>query len=296
MECPKCRKDIANYSRQCGFCNATIPLGQYLLEESGVVERSAPSATTGATSARPFQRVAPRTASLGDRLIAAVLDSIVALGAAAVISVWSFKRWGVSSGVDLHLTSASLLIAGMLSATVLFVYLWLLEGWFGATLGKVIVGIRVARIGDHSGLAASAIRNALRIVDGIGFYLVGALVAGCSRMRQRLGDILAGTIVVEEMFSLSTKLLAVVLWLAALTGVGWGLPRVWCAGFSAKHPPYFADTVVQLGYTADSAFFSISGLRIDVRRDPRPSGIAPGDSSLSGDSQEMLQQERNNSQ
>jgi uncharacterized RDD family membrane protein YckC len=215
-------------------------------------------------------------------LIAAALDSVVVLGAFAIISAWSFRRWGISNGDDFRLTLASLLIAGTLSAAVRFLYLWLLEACFGATLGKIIVGIRVARTTAHSSVAAAAIRNALRIVDGIGFYMVGAIVAGCSQPRQRLGDILAGTIVVEETFATGTKLAAAVLWLAALIGAGWGLPRVCSAGFSSQPPPYFAGTVVQLGYTTDSAYLRISGLRIDLHRDPapHPNGVTTVDSSL----------------
>jgi uncharacterized RDD family membrane protein YckC len=278
MECPSCGNSLGNYRRRCRRCGATIPPGQYLLEESGVVERSAPITTA---PARRSQRPTLRTARLGDRLIAAVLDSMVVLGAFTVISAWSFRKWGISSGDEIHLTGASILMAGVLSAAVLFLYLWLLEACFGATLGKTIVGIRVARITDRSGLAASAIRNGLRIVDGIGFYLVGVIVAGCSQYRQRLGDMFAGTLVVEETFALGTKLVAVLLWLAALTGAGWGVPRVYYADFSSQPPSYFAGTVVRLGYTADSAYLCISGLRIDLHRDPAPlsNGVATVDSS-----------------
>src|SRR5512147_2677651 len=109
MECPNCGNRINTYNRRCGCCGATIPPGQYLLEESGVVKRSAPITTA---PARRLQRPTPRTASLGDRLIAAVLDSMVVLGAFTIISAWSFRRWGISNGDDLHLTSASLLMAG----------------------------------------------------------------------------------------------------------------------------------------------------------------------------------------
>lgn len=241
------------------------------------MERSAP--TTAA--ARGMQGATPRLARLGDRLIAVVLDSIVILGASAIIGAWSFRRWGISNGNDLHLTSASLLIAGTLSAAVLFIYLWILEGCFGATLGKIIVGIRVARTTANTGLAASAIRNAFRIVDGLGFYLVGAIAAGCSQFRQRLGDMFAGTVVVEEAFSAGAKLLAMVLWFGALIGAGFSLPRVCSAGFASQPPPYFANTVVKLGYTADSAYLSVSGLRIDLHRDnaTHPNGVAIVDSS-----------------
>jgi uncharacterized RDD family membrane protein YckC len=211
-----------------------------------------------------------------------MLDSVVVLGAFCIISAWSFRRWGISNGDEFCLTGAPLLIAGLLSAAVLFLYLWLLEASLGATLGKVIVGIRIVRINARSSLGASAIRNMLRIVDGIGFYVAGVIIAGCSQLRQRVGDILAGTIVVEETFPMGTKLLAVVLWLGALTVAGWGLPRVCSARFSNQPPPYIAGTVVQLGYTANSAYLRISGLRIDLRLDPVPSpnGVTTLDSSL----------------
>jgi uncharacterized RDD family membrane protein YckC len=232
-----------------------------------VVERSAPITTAPALL---WQSPTRRTASLGDRLIAAILDSMVVLGAVTVISAWSFRRWGISNGGEFRLSGASLSMAGTLSAGVLFLYLWLLEACFGATLGKIIIGIRVTRTTSHGSVAASAIRNALRIVDAIGFYAVGAIVAGCSQLRQRLGDIIAGTMVVEETFAPGAKVVAVVLWLAALTGAIWGLPRVWSAGFSNQPPRYFARTVVQLGYTADSAYLCFSGLRIDLHRDQAP--------------------------
>lgn len=264
MKCPNCGNPCNSYGRKCHRCGAAIPPLQYLLEATGVVEGSAPSATT---AARRLQRPTQRTATLGDRLIAAVLDSIVILGAFTIISVWSFRRWGVSHGDAFDLTGASLLMAGTLSTAVLFLYLWLLEACFGATLGKMIVGIRVVRTAAYSTLTACAIRNALRIVDGMGFYVVGAIIAGCSRFRQRIGDILAGTIVVEESFSPGTKLVAVLLWLAALTGVGFGLPRIFSGGFSNQPPPYFSGTVAQLGYTADSAYLCISGVRVDFHRD-----------------------------
>jgi uncharacterized RDD family membrane protein YckC len=279
MECPNCGNRINTYSRRCSCCGRTVPPGQYLLEKSGVVERSTPIAKA---TARRSPRPVPRAASLGDRLIATVFDSMVVLAASTIITAWSFKRWGTANGNELDLTSAFLLIAGALSAAVLFLYLWLLEACFGATLGKIIVGIKVARTTARSSVAASFIRNALRIVDGIGFYVVGAIVAGCSQLRQRLGDIVAGTMVVEEEFPHSAKFAAVVLWLAALTGVAWGLPRVWSTRFSSQPPPYFAGTVVQLGYTADSAYLCISGLRIELHRDavPRTNGITTVDSSL----------------
>src|SRR6185369_7006634 len=117
MDCPNCGFRINTYGRRCGRCGVTIPPGQYLLEKSGVVERSAPITAAAARSARgPTHSIA----SLGDRLIAAMLDSVVVFGAFSIISAWSFRRWSISNGDEFHLTSASLLMAGSLSAAFLF--------------------------------------------------------------------------------------------------------------------------------------------------------------------------------
>jgi uncharacterized RDD family membrane protein YckC len=94
------------------------------------------------------------------------------------------------------------------STTVDGVWLWvaaimyfaLLEGLFGDTVGKAVVGIRVTDLnGRPASWRAVVIRNVLRVIDYLpGFYLVGALVAGFSPRRQRIGDHLAGTLVVPN--------------------------------------------------------------------------------------------------
>src|SRR5205807_2216180 len=104
----------------------------------------------------------------------------------------------------------------------------------------------------------------MRIVDGFGFYLLGAVVAGCSRFRRRLGDICARTVVVEEEFGYAVKILAVVLWAGVLAGAMWSVPRI-CARNPAKQVRYLDQVVVEVGRTEKSAYFKVAGLRIDVQ-------------------------------
>lgn len=86
----------------------------------------------------------------------------------------------------------------------LFLGAWLayyvaMEAAFKATLGKMAVGVRIAAAdGSPVGIRAVLIRNGLRIVDGLLFYLVGAVAAWNSPLRQRLGDRVAGTVVVSR--------------------------------------------------------------------------------------------------
>ena len=77
-------------------------------------------------------------------------------------------------------------------------YFSLLEGLFGDTLGKALVGIKVTDLtGRPAGWRAVLIRNIFRVIDSFpGFYLLGALVARFSARHQRIGDHVARTLVV----------------------------------------------------------------------------------------------------
>jgi uncharacterized RDD family membrane protein YckC len=72
--------------------------------------------------------------------------------------------------------------------------------WSGQTVGKRIFGLRVLQeSGVRIGFWHAAMRNLARPVDRLPlFYLIGGATAFLSSRQQRLGDILAGTIVVKE--------------------------------------------------------------------------------------------------
>jgi uncharacterized RDD family membrane protein YckC len=86
-------------------------------------------------------------------------------------------------------------------AWVLYYY-FALELLTGQTLGKKVMGLRVAQTdGSPPELRQVAVRTVLRLVDGLGVYLVGLIaMLATGQRRQRLGDLAAGTIVttVEE--------------------------------------------------------------------------------------------------
>lgn len=78
-------------------------------------------------------------------------------------------------------------------------YWIVLEATIGATVGKLLLGMRVRRIGAESvGIGAALARNVLRIVDGLFLYLVGAILVWTSDSNQRLGDRVANTVVVNR--------------------------------------------------------------------------------------------------
>jgi len=73
------------------------------------------------------------------------------------------------------------------------------EAATGATLGKRLVGIRVVgEDGEHVTFSAAVVRNLLRVIDALFFYLIGFLFALASTRGQRLGDRAAHTVVVRR--------------------------------------------------------------------------------------------------
>jgi len=82
---------------------------------------------------------------------------------------------------------------------IMFAYCVVLEGLAGATLGKYLLGLRVVNInGGRAGLAKAAVRNLLRIVDGLpAFCIVGIILIWRSPEKARFGDRIAGTRVVR---------------------------------------------------------------------------------------------------
>lgn len=89
-------------------------------------------------------------------------------------------------------------LGGLAALIVALGYFAIMEGRFGQTLGKMALGIRVVREdGGTIGTREAILRTLLRIVDGIGTYFVAFVVALISDKNQRLGDMVAKTLVVR---------------------------------------------------------------------------------------------------
>ena len=229
-----------------------------MLEESGVIPIRAAARDDDDDSAPA------RLASLGDRFLAMMLDSVVVCAACALIGLWAFLKWGVVAGGEMRVTIASILIGGSLSLVFAFLYVWILEASLGSTLGKAILGIGVVNNSGRSALAASAIRNVWRLVDGLAFYLVGALVASCSKFRRRIGDLCAGTYVIEGNLSEYMRAVAVLAWLALLGGGAWALPRLYAQPKPSDPPKHFAQVVVEIGRGEKSIYMKTPNHRIEL--------------------------------
>ena len=137
------------------------------------------------------------------RFVALVIDGFVFVGISAVLGLLAGGAYSSSTSTSTSTSfDAGVQIGNgpMLGALVLFfVYYVVCEGLFGRTLGKRILGLRVVgEDGSPIFLGAAFLRNLLRIVDGLFFYLVAAISVWSSPTRQRLGDRAAHTYVVVD--------------------------------------------------------------------------------------------------
>lgn len=133
-------------------------------------------------------------AGIYSRFLAWLLDAVIVLvGTAAVLMVLNIAMMAFPG------------FASALSLVVYFLVDWgygiaLETAWSGQTVGKRVMSLRVIQeSGVRIGFYHAALRNLARPVDRLPLlYLVGGVAALVSRSHQRLGDMLAGTIVVRE--------------------------------------------------------------------------------------------------
>ena len=125
------------------------------------------------------------------RVVAGIVDlAIVAVGAAAILFAGDALSGDASE------------VRGALFAVILgwaLYYYFALESGDGQTIGKKLMKLRVVRAdGSPAGMREVAVRTVLRVVDGAGAYIVGLIVMlATGEKRQRIGDLAAGTVVVD---------------------------------------------------------------------------------------------------
>ncbi len=132
---------------------------------------------------------------VGPRALAVIIDGALFFLIACCLGI----VLSLGSGEDIENTTSGLsLLLNCLWTIAFFAYYILLEGNSGQTLGKKVVKIKVVKEdGSPITMGDSVIRNLLRIVDGLVFYLVGAILVWSNPAKQRLGDKLAKTKVIS---------------------------------------------------------------------------------------------------
>jgi uncharacterized RDD family membrane protein YckC len=140
-------------------------------------------------------------AGIGSRFLAAAVDSLIQFVASLALLVAGLLVLGIlperSERASMWLVAIGILVGSLLQ----FGYFDGFEArWNDQTPGKRRVHFRVIKdSGRPVTVYESVARNLLRIVDSLpGFYGVGILTTLISSKNKRLGDYVAGTVVVHE--------------------------------------------------------------------------------------------------
>jgi uncharacterized RDD family membrane protein YckC len=141
-------------------------------------------------------------AGIGSRFLALAIDTLIQSVFYLITAFIFLFTLPLGSSV---LTFLPKLLGPALAIFILFAIYWgyfaFFESiWSGQTPGKRYAGIRVIKDSGRPITAFEAIgRNLMRAVDGLpGIYGVGLVCMMCNRQSRRLGDFVAGTVVVHE--------------------------------------------------------------------------------------------------
>lgn len=170
------------------FSFSLVFLGFALLRERTqfVLEKLTPPSTEG-----------PLPAAILQRAMAFILDLLV------LVPIFGFLVVTLDLAPDRvpGPEDLSFWVLGGFASLLQAVYGLAMEASLGWTLGKRIIGLRVVELdGRRVGFRGALLRNLVRPLDS-GFLLgafVGMSVIMATRRRQRLGDLLAKTMVVED--------------------------------------------------------------------------------------------------
>jgi uncharacterized RDD family membrane protein YckC len=141
-------------------------------------------------------------AGIGSRFLAMAVDTLIQAALYLIVALIAILSFPLGSSVFTFLPK---LVGPAMAIFVGFAVYWgyfaIFEIiWSGQTPGKRFTGIRVIKESGRPINAFEAVgRNLMRAVDGLpGIYGVGVVCMMCNQQSRRLGDFVAGTVVVHE--------------------------------------------------------------------------------------------------
>ena len=140
-------------------------------------------------------------AGIGSRFVALLIDYLIFAG--VYLFLFFFLLFFLPGLTRFERATSKWAAAVIIAVPFLtqWAYFTLFEGlWNGQTPGKRVAKIRVIKeTGRPMGMFESMGRNFIRFVDQFpGIYVVGCIVLFVNRRQQRLGDMVAGTLVVHD--------------------------------------------------------------------------------------------------
>jgi uncharacterized RDD family membrane protein YckC len=173
----------------CPVCGATLTGGAQFCGNCGTQLTAAPS------SAAPEMPLGDSNV-VGLRIVAALIDFIplIVLFLVMAATLGEFGNTGPNSNFEVRLENEQFL----LYALIAYLYYVIFEAATAATPGKMLMGLTVVKVnGEPYTVGAVLLRNILRLIDGLFFYVVAIVCMAVTAKRQRLGDLAAGTLVVR---------------------------------------------------------------------------------------------------
>jgi len=182
--CPKCGAEVPSDAKFCTSCGAPLEVS---------ARAAPPPPPSGYAPPSPL-------ADLGSRIVAGLIDYIIVGIVAAILFFvalapliaapmwimggWSWGWFGGMFGIQFLLW---------------LIYFTYFEGTSGQTIGKKFAHVRVVKEdGSSCDFGSALVRSILRIVDSLpAIYILGIILIAATDKRQRLGDMLAKTIVVK---------------------------------------------------------------------------------------------------
>jgi uncharacterized RDD family membrane protein YckC len=199
MYCPKCGKESMDDDDFCISCGEELKLYKNRENLHNSVKSNSEYGKGDMSysySAKPVENSEIQLASLGNRIGAYIIDTLVV---SVLIVIIMIPIVAVQYDYFTY-DDSSVLVSSLLGILIFFGYFILLEGPLGKgrTVGKRALKLRVIKK-DQSMISygASFGRNVLRLIDGFFFYIIGMILISSSDLNQRLGDRAADTIVIK---------------------------------------------------------------------------------------------------
>lgn len=159
-----------------------------------------------------WRRDVPRTAGVGKRAAAFALDAVAVFALAWTATfVLAAVGWLRIPSVELlggqNAAAGLMWLVSVLEVPVLLAYFTLFETFLGRTPGKMLLGLRVARAedGGRVDLGHCFLRNLIRLLwmtplapVVVAMLAIDVWSLGTTELDQRLGDLAAGTIVLDD--------------------------------------------------------------------------------------------------
>ena len=139
----------------------------------------------------------PKLASKTSRWLASLIDYIIFMACDTGCLLFFGKKTIDTDGVITYHADGLPALAAIASWWVL---LPVLEGLTGQTIGKAIFNIKTVKAsGLEATIGACIVRHLFDIVDYFPFLgIVGLMVASNNKLKQRVGDLVAKTIVIKS--------------------------------------------------------------------------------------------------